>query len=532
LLPPSTEANFYQILGLIALELSVPGTGDYVTLQFKLTNLPELPKQVVDDLCSTRAIVDPLGVLLENTTLEDDKLQTNWDEPDPLLTDHSDTFLQQHQDVKHSPVKKIHNQVPIDTNSINKYIDDIRDKFKPLLQSADAIKIKEIPEKEGLLFKHVNYVITHDLKLGMNSAGGTKKVIRRYSDFVWLLDFLLKKYPFRIIPGLPPKKFTVGSSPDSQFLQRRRRGLHRFLNQLVKHPVLKQEPIVITFLSLPTDIVTWKKQAKIDYSIEFKGEKIMTDFINSIWPTIGQEMLKNWSNCENSITKLIETWTKIVILVERHEKRQQQQAYDNSKFVEMLNLYKATNGCLYPNDEDSIIGQNNRPDINTINDSLTGINQFFTKSSQVLIDESYMINNEINEKFKNYLDYLYSMQELFERTKRLSANNIEQLERQIKEKEAKFNKLNNEDVDASGTNLAKLRQSIIDDKQQIFQELNRDWLIKKCCLEEFLMIQETQYLISELWVDWNKSRFRTQEKLLALQDDLNNQIVNDMPFGK
>ena len=195
LLPPSDETNFYQILGLIALELSVPGTGDYVTLQFKLANLPELPKQAVDDLCSTRTIVDPLGVLLENATLEDDKPQSNWSKPDPLLTDHSDTFLQQQPDVKHSPQKKIHNQVPIDSNSINKYIDDIREKFKPLLQSVDSIKIKEIPEKEGLLFKHVNYIITHDLKLGMNSTAGTKKVIRRYSDFVWYVYLIFDLFP-------------------------------------------------------------------------------------------------------------------------------------------------------------------------------------------------------------------------------------------------------------------------------------------------------------------------------------------------
>lgn len=294
---------------------------------------------------------------------------------------------------------------------------------------------------------------------------------------------------------------------------------------------MKHEPVVITFLCLPTDISTWKKQAKIDYSIEFKGEKIEAQFINSIWPTIGKEMLDNWSNCENSINKLIETWTRIVILVERHERRQQQQGYDNARFIEMLTGFRNLNSNLYPQD-DKIMGENNKPDITSINESLNSITTFYTKSSQIIIDENYVINNEILEKFKNYLDYLYSLKELFERTKTLSVNNIEELEKQTKEKEMKYNKLNQEDVDASGKDLAKLRQSIINDKQEIFQQLNRDWLIKRCCLQELLMIQETQYLISEVWIDWNKNRFRSQQKLVGLQEDLNKEIENDMPFHR
>ena len=67
------------------------------------------------------------------------------------------------------------------------------------------------------------------------------------------MEYLLEKYPFRVIPGLPPKNSQVrfnfnspilclfvclfvclfdltfkplaGASPDSQFLQRRRRGI-------------------------------------------------------------------------------------------------------------------------------------------------------------------------------------------------------------------------------------------------------------------------------------------------------------------
>lgn len=300
--------------------------------------------------------------------------------------------------------------------------------------------------------------------------------------------------------------------------------------------MLRQEPLVVTFLSVPTDLTTWKKQARIDYSLEFKGQKILTNFINSIWPTIGEEFLANWKKCEDNIAKTIEIWTKIVVLVERYEKRQQQISFDNGKFVEMINKFSDLDESLYPHkpveNKNNILVNNNKDDTNSINDSLSYISEFFNKSSQILIDESYTINTTILEKFKNYLDYLYSLQELFERSKKLSVNTIPQLQKKIQENELKYSKLNTDDVDIKGSELIKLRQIIINDKQEIFQQLNKDWLIKNCCFEEFISFQETQYLISEIWTDWCKGRYKFQDKFAGLYDNLNNEIVNDMPLTR
>lgn len=203
LLPPSVENNLYQILGLVALEIDTPGSGDYVTLQFRLNSLPELPSTLVDQIVNSRTnsensrnddFVDPLNAQLANTSLTNK--DQDWNDPhkalvDPILRDNSATLatsvlvsaLDENQDTIHQrrPVE----QQPIDDNLIAQHINEIRDGFKPLIGSNDQIKIKEVPEKEGLLFKHINYIITHDLKLGMNGHAGTKKVIRRYSDFVW-----------------------------------------------------------------------------------------------------------------------------------------------------------------------------------------------------------------------------------------------------------------------------------------------------------------------------------------------------------
>lgn len=63
----------------------------------------------------------------------------------------------------------------------------------------ENIVVALMPEKEGMfMFQHHNYEVT--------SSRRGSKVIRRYSDFVWLLDCLHKRYPFRVLPLLPPKR--------------------------------------------------------------------------------------------------------------------------------------------------------------------------------------------------------------------------------------------------------------------------------------------------------------------------------------
>lgn len=63
----------------------------------------------------------------------------------------------------------------------------------------ENVLVTLLPEKEGVfMFQHHNYQV-HSPRRG-------SKVVRRYSDFVWLLDCLHKRYPFRRLPLLPPKR--------------------------------------------------------------------------------------------------------------------------------------------------------------------------------------------------------------------------------------------------------------------------------------------------------------------------------------
>lgn len=112
----------------------------------------------------------------------------------------------------------------------------------------EVVTVNLLEEKEGMfMFQHRNYEVA--------SVRRNSKVIRRYSDFVWLLDCLHKRYPFRQLPLLPPKRMAINGNhiaADQSFVEKRRRGLARFANALVRHPVLREEQLVVMFLTVPT----------------------------------------------------------------------------------------------------------------------------------------------------------------------------------------------------------------------------------------------------------------------------------------
>lgn len=105
----------------------------------------------------------------------------------------------------------------------------------------EEIRLTIAPEREGFIFKHVNYIVTSQKRSSI--------VLRRFSDFWWLMEILAGRYPFRMLPNLPPKKL---GGRDSVFLEKRRKGLSRFINAVVRHPTLRDDPVVTKFLTEPS----------------------------------------------------------------------------------------------------------------------------------------------------------------------------------------------------------------------------------------------------------------------------------------
>ncbi|SAL97912.1 hypothetical protein [Absidia glauca] len=76
-------------------------------------------------------------------------------------------------------------------------------------------------------------------------------VRRRFQDFVWLFNVLYTNYPACIVPPLPDKhrlEYVKGDRFGTEFLEKRRTSMERFLQRIARHPVLGRASFFVKFL--------------------------------------------------------------------------------------------------------------------------------------------------------------------------------------------------------------------------------------------------------------------------------------------
>ena len=285
----------------------------------------------------------------------------------------------------------------------------------------ENVTITVLPEKEGMfMFQHRNYEV--------KSARRASTVIRRYSDFVWLLDCLHKRYPFRQLPLLPPKRVAVNGrhlSSDVTFIEKRRRGLVRFSNALVRHPVLSQEQLVVMFLTVPTELAVWRKQATISVQEEFVGKTLPSGLEDSL-PLNLQE---TFDTVRIGVKKSSETYIGLCSLLERLAKRNQGLASDYSRFSTSLRGLLEDSPSTYATDTN---------DVPLLNEGISSAARHLETSQNLLEDEARAWDEGILEDLKRQRDTLVGVRDMFDRRDRYARDNIPQLERRI---EANENKL-------------------------------------------------------------------------------------------
>ncbi|KAM9058867.1 sorting nexin-8 isoform 3-T5 [Megaptera novaeangliae] len=160
------------------------------------------------------------------------------------------------------------------------------------LLARDAVQVELIPEKKGLFLKHVEYEVS--------SQRFTSCVYRRYNDFVVFHEVLLQKFPYRMVPALPPKRM-LGA--DREFIEARRRALKRFINLVARHPPFSEDVVLKLFLSFSGPDV----QNKLKESAQCVGDEFMNcklaarakDFLPADIQTqfaISRELIRNIYN--------------------------------------------------------------------------------------------------------------------------------------------------------------------------------------------------------------------------------------------
>lgn len=433
-----------------------------------------------------------------------------------------------------------------------------------------AIQVKEIPQKEGLLFKHTNYQVIKD----------EYKVIRRYSDFAWLVEYLLKKYTFRIIPQLPPKKFGSANN-DTLFLQRRRRGLQRFINQLCKHPVLAKENIVQMFLTVPDDFSNWRKVAQFDWDNEFDKTKLpllpqrfrinlnsvlaglnvsteidignennnSNDFevrenqrqsnqtvinrLKHIWrenPIDNNEMdfVSNINTINQSLTDVASIWSKMFSLIERIEKRELALVVDQLKFSSLVDDMVKSDVGIYGL---STIGGNieEEQNLSTINQVFRSVQSYFQTCKKDKTNEMIDITNAL-ETWKSLQDYFTSFHYLIERLAlyRLESDReIQILLTEINKSIERFIQMKSR-LDFKPIHADKVVLTLNEDVQKLNKMLTKILAIKEAFIIEYKLFQNTKYIMSGVISQWFKERAHLMDNNNENIQRLLN-VLNDLP---
>ncbi|KAL4892248.1 hypothetical protein BDV59DRAFT_193779 [Aspergillus ambiguus] len=379
----------------------------------------------------------------------------------------------------------------------------------------EVVTVTLLPEKEGMfMFQHRNYEV--------KCARRGSTVIRRYSDFVWLLDCLHKRYPFRQLPLLPPKRIAVNgthlAADSTSFLEKRRRGLVRFTNALVRHPVLSQEQLVIMFLTVPTELSVWRKQATISVQDEFTGKALPPDLEDSLPATLTD----TFETVRSGVRRSAEVYINLCTLLERLAKRNEGLAADHLRFSLALQSLTEMTRDTYAMDTN---------DVPLLNEGIKATARHLSASQSLLEDEARAWEAGMLEDLKRQRDTLVSVREMFDRRDRYARNNIPQLERRIEGHERKLQDLRQR---PAGTmkpgEIEKVEEAIFKDKESIVQQHARGVFIRECVRDELVYFQQSQYHISRLHQDWSQERVKYSELQADNWRSLSDQ-VEGMPLG-
>ncbi|KAH0173127.1 sorting nexin Mvp1, partial [Aureobasidium melanogenum] len=359
----------------------------------------------------------------------------------------------------------------------------------------ELITVNVLEEKEGMfLFQHRNYEVS--------SIRRNSRVIRRYSDFVWLLDCLHKKFPFRQLPLLPPKRVAINGkhiAADNLFIEKRRRGLARFANALVRHPVLSQDQLVIMFLTVPTELAVWRKQASISVQEEFTGKPLPPGLEDSL----PQNLSDLFDTVRNGVRRSTEVYINMCGMVERLIKRNEGLASEYTRLSMALGTLTECSADTYAIDTN---------EVELLNGGLNGTAKHLSTNQTLLEDEARAWDLGVLEDLKRQRDALVSMRDMFDRRDRYARDNIPQLERRIAANESKLSAIRaRHESQIKPGEAEKVESAIVKDKQSIVDQHARGVFIKECVRDEIVNFQTSQYHVSRMHQEWSQERVKYAE---------------------
>ncbi|KAH8549013.1 hypothetical protein BGW37DRAFT_430008, partial [Umbelopsis sp. PMI_123] len=341
----------------------------------------------------------------------------------------------------------------------------------------DLVKVNVAPEKEGFLFKHTNYVV--------ESQQRSSVVLRRYSDFYWLLETLVKRYPFRILPNLPPKKL---GGMDTAFLDKRRKGLTRFVNFLVCHPVLAQDEVVDKFLSEPSELLAWRRQHPPSIDEDFMR---LDPDVKEMQLEVPADLDERLARVGSNLTNSIEHYKNMCLTVERMIKRTEAQAGDYARYSSSIRSLVEVSHVCYQDDCEQCF---------QVAQGCQAVSIHIMKASTIMEDKASIVietTNGILENLKRHRDLLVSFKELLERKDKLAVNQIDVLNKRININQTKVNQ--HRGVPGLENEVERLDQSLKTDRTELDLQTRRQIYIQHCMYKELYFLHKQQGFVSVMY---------------------------------
>lgn len=182
------------------------------------------------------------------------------------------------------------------------------------------------------------------------------------------------------------------------------------------------------FLTVPTELSVWRKQATISVQDEFLNKTLPPNLEDSL-PADLQALFER---VRSGVRRSAELYINMCGMIERLAKRQEGLAAEFSRIGQGLGTLTECSEDVYAADTNGVP---------LLNSGLTGTARHFGIAKSLLDDEVRAVDEGVLEDFKLQRDGLVSLRDLFERRDRLDKDDIPKLERRIASNETKLKTL-------------------------------------------------------------------------------------------
>jgi len=179
------------------------------------------------------------------------------------------------------------------------------------------------------------------------------------------------------------------------------------------------------FLTVPTELAVWRKQATISVQEEFVGRDLPPTLEDSL-PADLQDL---FDTARAGVRRSAEMYINLCTLMERLAKRNEGLAADQSRFALSLQSLTEASSQTYAADTS---------DVPLLNSGMSATAKHLSNSQALLEDESRGWDEGVLEDLKKIRDQMVSVRDMFDRRDRLDKDNIPQLERRIQSNESKL----------------------------------------------------------------------------------------------